>query len=181
MKGHEKYGELAPDAILDTMKERIAFCIAEKSDYSQWLRRIVKINGKIPEHIKVSVESDAVDNVVSKIEAIIKSPAYNNAAVVSQILIAACQSMGMFDFTVFERRLRRVKSRVFLLGLPTKELGNGQLSSRVPHNATEMENALWVCMNGQAERNATLARHKIGLDETDIENRLVECGLLMAS
>jgi len=172
---HDKYNELAPDDIIDTFQKQIERCIEEGSNYDHYTRNLVSVNRRIPPHIKAIIDKDDVVRfAVIRIEALIKNPEYNNAGSVSQVIVNACNALGRFDFTLFEDRLRKVKSRVFLIGRPMSLFPG--FKSKVPKLPMEFPYAMWICMNGQEERDATVA--KDGIEPVEMREILILTGLL---
>ena len=120
-------------------------------------------------------KSDVIENIVAQIEARIKIKEYNNAASVAAIIMAGCGRMNSYDFVAISKRLLKVKSKVYLLALPSKLF---KMKSTIPGIIPFEEKpfALWICMNGKDEFLISCKRHSIKPENN--EENLKNCGIL---
>jgi hypothetical protein len=64
---HTKYGELAPDDIIDIFYERIGKIISGEDTtdtIENWLKRIIRVNGKIPDVIQILVRDNKLNHLL---------------------------------------------------------------------------------------------------------------------
>ena len=88
---------------------------------------------------------------------IIDLPEYNNALVVSQHLMESIQQFSI-SLNTIEKILRRLQSRIYLVGLPLSFYKDWDYQARLPNSKYLYDYGLWVEMNGPEELEKIIQR-----------------------
>lgn len=102
-----------------------------------------------------------------------------NVAHLGQVLMEILKTNPTMTLAEIEERLRAIGSKTFLVARPLKEMPKGLVSMQYP-SGLPGQTWVWICLHGEAERDALLA--EIGSDgATENMHELAYCGFCMTN